>query len=120
MGYNPDESMRAAEDNTLKNNEKQAALDNKNAVTMSKDEQDALLLKVKAYAQREPEISAQGIDFSKPIDDQSNENQQNDPNKELMRFPTSCYACTAEGEVRMCIATIPYFKEIIIMAFSCD
>lgn len=37
-----------------------------------------------------------------------------------MRFPTHCHACTAEGEVKMCIATIPYFKEIIIMAFSCD
>jgi zinc finger protein len=24
------------------------------------------------------------------------------------------------GEVRMCIASIPFFKEIIIMAFTCD
>jgi len=37
-----------------------------------------------------------------------------------MKFPTNCYACSAPGECRMCIATIPYFKEIIIMAFSCD
>lgn len=71
-----------------------------------------------AYAKRvQPEISANNIDFSKPIDD--NQNAQ-DPSKEAIRFPTSCYACTAEGEVRMCVATIPYFKEIIIMAFSCD
>jgi len=37
-----------------------------------------------------------------------------------MRFPTYCYGCDKEGEAKMCIATIPFFKEIIIMAFSCD
>lgn len=31
-----------------------------------------------------------------------------------------CYACTRDGCVKMCIATIPFFKEIIIMAFSCE
>jgi len=25
-----------------------------------------------------------------------------------------------EGEIRMCLASIPFFKEIIIMAFSCE
>ena len=37
-----------------------------------------------------------------------------------MRFSTYCYACNKEGEAKMCIASIPFFKEIIIMAFSCD
>ena len=40
--------------------------------------------------------------------------------KEAIKFPTPCFACTSEGEVRMCVATIPFFKEIIIMAFSCE
>ena len=58
------------------------------------------------------------MDFSKPIDDKANE--QSDVTKEAMKFETNCYACSAPGECRMCIATIPYFKEIIIMAFSCE
>lgn len=58
------------------------------------------------------------MDFSKPIDDASNEHS--DVTKEAMKFPADCYACSAPGECRMCIATIPYFKEIIIMAFSCE
>jgi zinc finger protein len=43
-----------------------------------------------------------------------------DVKKEVMHFPTSCYACGKDGEARMCIASIPFFKEIIIMAFTCD
>lgn len=37
-----------------------------------------------------------------------------------MKFPTFCYACNREGNAQMCISAIPFFKEIIIMAFSCD
>ena len=40
--------------------------------------------------------------------------------EEAMRFPCECYACRAPGEPRMCITSIPHFREIIIMAFSCD
>lgn len=91
------------------------------AVKTTKEEQDNLLAKMQAYATKKPsdaEITANRIDFSKPIDDATNE--QDDVTKEAMKFPTNCYACTKEGEVKMCIATIPYFKEIIIMAFSCE
>ena len=35
-------------------------------------------------------------------------------------MPTECYACGKEGTVKMCVSSIPYFKEIIIMAFACD
>lgn len=122
MGYNVDEATKAAEvDADAKAENKPAQINDKAAVATTKEEQEALLYKMRAYAKKdEPEITAQGIDFSKPIDEQSNQTAQDDPNKEMMRFPTDCFACTANGEVRMCIATIPYFKEIIIMAFSCD
>jgi zinc finger protein len=74
-----------------------------------------------AYATKNPEITANAIDFSKPIDDKDNAAVTSDEVKrEAIKFPTQCYACTAEGECRMCVATIPYFKEIIIMAFSCE
>lgn len=78
--------------------------------------------KLQAYAKREvdPEITANNMDFSKPIDDAQNVENQEDVKKEVMQFPQQCYACTAPGVCKMCIATIPFFKEIIIMAFSCD
>ena len=84
-------------------------------------------MKAEAYATRnaeeesnDPEIHANAMDFSKPIDDEENEANQGDPKKELMTFPQPCPACFNPGMVKMCCATIPYFKEIIIMAFTCD
>ncbi len=35
-------------------------------------------------------------------------------------MPTECHACGEPGFVRMCVSSVPYFKEIIIMAFRCD
>lgn len=40
--------------------------------------------------------------------------------REVMIFPSHCSACHAPGEERMVRLEIPYFKEIVIMAFSCD
>jgi len=57
------------------------------------------------------------MDFGKPIDDEANNGVDKE---EAISFKDMCYACTAEGEVKMCVATIPYFKEIIIMCFKCD
>ena len=63
--------------------------------------------------------TAAGMDFSRPVDDQIKQ-EEGDAKKEIMVFPSPCYACYAPGECKMCIATIPYFKEIIIMAFICE
>lgn len=68
----------------------------------------------------EAEINANMIDFSKPIDDEANQHEEGDVKKELMTFPSPCPGCFNPGVVKMCCATIPFFKEIIIMAFSCD
>lgn len=85
---------------------------------------------MKAYAVRDPEITASNIDFSKPLDEQikikhtekgeTQQTEDDDVSKEVMKFPTYCYSCGIEGEARMCIASIPFFKEIIIMAFTCE
>lgn len=101
-------------------------------------EQEALLAKIQAinektkqqaFAQRDggaesigegAEITAANMDFSKPIDDDANTGQEGDVKKELMVFPSPCPGCFNPGEVKMCCATIPFFKEIIIMAYSCD
>lgn len=40
--------------------------------------------------------------------------------KEVMAFPVDCYACGRPGETRMCVTDVPHFREIILMAFSCE
>ena len=37
-----------------------------------------------------------------------------------MKFETPCYTCDKSGAIQMCFSSIPFFKEIIIMAFHCD
>lgn len=54
------------------------------------------------------------LDFTKSLDE--NESLKD----ESLCFPTKCSACEAMGENKMCTITVPYFKELIIMAFSCD
>lgn len=128
MGYPVNEAELMVEQDELakmgidaQKQDTNAQKESNKAVKTTKVEQDNLMAKMSAYATKKPsdaEITANRIDFSKPIDDAANE--QDDVTKEAMKFPTNCYACTKEGEVKMCIATIPYFKEIIIMAFSCE
>jgi zinc finger protein len=40
--------------------------------------------------------------------------------KEVMTFPSHCSACHAPGEERMVKIDIPYFKEVVVMSFTCD
>eukprot|EP00250_Pteridium_aquilinum_P017721 c23752_g3_i2 orf=68-1510(+) len=40
--------------------------------------------------------------------------------EEVMTFPSTCGACAARCENRMFATNIPYFKEVIVMASSCD
>ncbi|GLJ13765.1 hypothetical protein SUGI_0219710 [Cryptomeria japonica] len=40
--------------------------------------------------------------------------------EEVMNFPATCGACAAKCETRMFVTNIPYFKEVIIMASTCD
>lgn len=39
--------------------------------------------------------------------------------REIVRIPTPCPHCFVEGETLTCMADIPHFKEVIIMAFDC-
>lgn len=39
---------------------------------------------------------------------------------QAIELETPCMNCHQMGVTRMCTCTIPYFKEIIIMAFTCD
>ncbi|XP_024540130.1 zinc finger protein ZPR1 [Selaginella moellendorffii] len=40
--------------------------------------------------------------------------------EEVMTFPATCGACAGRCETRMYMTNIPYFKEVIVMAASCD
>nr|WCZ58764.1 zinc finger protein ZPR1 [Seculamonas ecuadoriensis] len=40
--------------------------------------------------------------------------------EEVIVFPENCHMCQAPGECRMIVTNIPYFKEIVLMAFKCD
>ncbi|KAH8044666.1 hypothetical protein JL722_14566 [Aureococcus anophagefferens] len=39
---------------------------------------------------------------------------------EVMNFSVPCPHCGAEGEEHMCVTKIPYFKECVIMSFTCE
>ncbi|KAG2392383.1 hypothetical protein C9374_012635 [Naegleria lovaniensis] len=39
---------------------------------------------------------------------------------EIFTFTEKCYGCGTEGILRMMPLVVPYFKEIILMAFKCD
>lgn len=55
---------------------------------------------MKAYANRDPEITANNIDFSKSFDEQTThkEGEIVDATKEVLKFPTFCYACGELGD----------------------
>uniref|UniRef100_A0A803PK65 Zinc finger ZPR1-type domain-containing protein n=1 Tax=Cannabis sativa TaxID=3483 RepID=A0A803PK65_CANSA len=40
--------------------------------------------------------------------------------EEVMTFPSTCGTCAASCETRMFVTNIPYFKEVIVMASTCD
>ena len=84
MGYNADQaSQQVEEDKMIAEKETGAAAaeatadpkEKTMAIKQTKEEQDALLNKMRAFAQRnaDPEITANYMDFSKPVDDESNE-----------------------------------------------
>lgn len=40
--------------------------------------------------------------------------------EEVMTFPSTCGACATKCETRMYVTRIPYFREVIVMASTCD
>lgn len=102
MGYAPEQaqSQKEVDDQKaelLKEREKHHVP----AISQTKEEQEQLLNKMKAYAQRDqPEITASGVDFSKPLneDEQNREEDIGDVNKEVLKFATYCYSCGAMGD----------------------
>jgi zinc finger protein len=40
--------------------------------------------------------------------------------KEILHFKETCFNCQKNGELQMIVCDIPHFKEIVLMAFTCD
>lgn len=76
----------------------------------TKDDANAMINKMKETNQI---LSAHKVDFTKPL-------ETDDVQEQNIEFDVDCHSCGLLGKMRMCTCTIPYFKEIIIMAFTCD
>lgn len=63
-------------------------------------------------------LDAHGMNFKKPFDENLEESKK--MKEETLTFETDCHNCGAMGFTRMCTCEIPFFKEIIVMAFTCD
>ena len=94
------------------------------AQSQTQEEQEKLLEKAKKHAvvSKAPVTTAGGVDFGKSVEEQHQRDQleDGDVRKEVMMFPTPCSNCDQMGNVQMCTSSIPFFKEIIIMAFICE
>jgi hypothetical protein len=40
--------------------------------------------------------------------------------EDVMTFPADCSHCSAQGHCRVCVTDVPHFKEVILMAFTCE
>ena len=58
------------------------------------------------------QMDAHRVDFSKPMTEEVK--------GESLSFETLCHVCHEISSTKMCTTTIPYFKELIIMSFTCD
>jgi ZPR1 zinc finger protein len=48
------------------------------------------------------------------------DSSSSDSIKDVMSFPADCSHCSAVGQCRMCVTDVPHFKEVILMAFTCE
>jgi len=79
---------------------------------------EKLNLENKIKEKKDEIVDAHGMDFNKPLDE--NIAMRKEMEGEAIQFPTPCPNCFAEGVTRMCTCEIPFFKEIIVMSFTCE
>ena len=66
---------------------------------------------------KNPAAITRGLDAGAPEDeDHATVTQE----QQVMVIPQDCPACSAPGELRSVLTHIPHFKEVVIMAFTCD
>ncbi|KAG1699386.1 Zinc finger protein ZPR1 [Nymphon striatum] len=53
-------------------------------------------------------------------DEKVTENEPINTEEDVLEFPVNCYQCNVPATTKMKITKIPHFKEVIIMATTCD
>jgi len=71
------------------------------------------MLKKATEINKDRHYTAHKVDFCRPLEDQ-------DVDDQAIELDTACMNCQKIGKTRMCTCSIPYFKEIIVIAFTCD
>jgi zinc finger protein len=77
-------------------------------------ETDAILAKVAQTKELYKGLDMHGYNLNNNFD-HNTENIK----EESLEFQTSCHNCQKPGVTRMCTCEIPFFKELIVMAFTC-
>ena len=124
MGYSIENQQLENEKNDNKNNENENKNLNENKnVNNDEAKKKDQHSKISYYNKKKDftvyksksAISNYLVNFTEGIDDTNS-----DIDKKLFVFPEKCICCGANGSLRNCICTIPYFKELIISCFKCD
>jgi len=86
-----------------------------NKTTYTQKDTEEMIKKMEETNNAVKMMSAHRMDFNKPIEKDNYGDED-----ESIQFDVECHNCHKEGYMRMCTCSIPYFKELIIMAFTCD
>ncbi|XP_057300866.1 zinc finger protein ZPR1-like [Hydractinia symbiolongicarpus] len=73
--------------------------------------------------EQDEKLGLQAIEEEPEQKEKENKNEEESDTKikdEVLEFPTNCSACQSPTMTKMKVLQIPYFKEVIIMASSCD
>lgn len=65
-------------------------------------------------------VSENGKDAVVETTEPVNQSSSIDTSEEILNFPTNCFHCNAPCSTQMKITKIPHFKEVVIMATTCD
>jgi len=65
---------------------------------------------------KNPEAITKGLGDNQQEEDHATVTQE----QQVMSIPQDCPSCSAPGELRSVLTKIPHFKEVVIMAFTCD
>lgn len=76
-------------------------------------------MKIKRYRRTPEQCAKLGIEEDNTENEPIVDNPENIKD-EILNFSTNCPSCDSPCETHMKVTEIPYFKEIIVMATSCD
>lgn len=115
MGFNPENAMELSEEEKKKA-EHDHAHDHDHEPVHEPGKHDVKT----GLAEQLDKKNGHDHEGDKPVTLDMNKPLADDYKLDAFDFSVPCPACGAEGHNKMCTVSIPFFKELIIMAFSCD